>query len=114
MKANWLKNAKKKKWNEELEKEMIDDYRNKLGEKISNGIKDLAMTIENDGQLLSVGALLNPQWKWSVFRRTRLGRDYWEDWLRKKSIVDADIEGKKVALKIHLKLADRPDVYQLK
>ena len=49
MKANWLKNAKKKKWNEELEKEMIDDYRNKLGEKISNGIKDLAMTIENDG-----------------------------------------------------------------
>lgn len=30
VKAEWLKKAKKKKWNEELEKELVDDYRNKL------------------------------------------------------------------------------------
>jgi hypothetical protein len=33
-KAEWLKKAKKKKWNDEMEKELIEEYRRRFGEKV--------------------------------------------------------------------------------
>jgi len=71
MKAEWLKKAKKKKWNEELEKELVDEYRGKLGERVGNLLGEAAISIENDGALLSVGAMMNPTLKWDTFRRRR-------------------------------------------
>ncbi|CAD8058113.1 unnamed protein product [Paramecium primaurelia] len=114
MKANWLKNAKKKKWNDDMEKELIEEYKNKLGIKVSEALAQAAIKLENDGQLLQVGAMMKPELKWNVFRRRRYQSTYFYDLLRKKTIQDSDIEGKKIGLKIHLKLANRPDVYELK
>ena len=33
-KAEWLKKAKKKKWTDEMEKELIEEYKKKLGERV--------------------------------------------------------------------------------
>lgn len=114
MKAEWLKKAKKKKWNEELEKELVEDYRNKLMERVGNNLKEVAIKIENDGAILSVGALMKPELKWNTFRRRRVLGDYWHQLLRKKTIVDAEIEGKKVAMRFHIKLSDKANVMDLK
>lgn len=39
-KNEWLKRAKKKKWNDEMEKELSDDYRKKLTERVGKSILD--------------------------------------------------------------------------
>lgn len=49
MKANWLKNAKKKKWNDEMEKELIEEYKTKLGAKVAEALAESAIKLENDG-----------------------------------------------------------------
>lgn len=36
IKAEWLKRTKKKKWTEENEKEMIEDYKKKFSERVAN------------------------------------------------------------------------------
>lgn len=38
IKAEWIKKSKKKKWTEEDDKKMIDDYRNALSNKISQEV----------------------------------------------------------------------------
>ena len=48
---------------------------------------------------------MTPSLKWDYFRRLRKDENYWDIWMRKKTIFDADIEGKRVALRIHLSLA---------
>ncbi|CAK77947.1 unnamed protein product (macronuclear) [Paramecium tetraurelia] len=105
---------KKKKWNDDMEKELIEEYKTKLGAKVADALAQAAIKLENDGQLLQVGAMMKPELKWNVFRRRRYQSTYFYDLLRKKTIQDSDIEGKKIGLKIHLKLANRPDVYELK
>jgi len=42
---------------------------------------------------------MKPELKWNVFRRKRYQPTYFYDLLRKKTIQDADIEGKKIGLK---------------
>lgn len=56
MKAEWLKKAKKKKWNEELEKELIEDYRKRLQERVANKIYQLTDLLVDDGDLLRLKA----------------------------------------------------------
>jgi len=44
----------------------------------------------------------------------RFDQAYLDYWLRKKTILDADIEGKKVTIRVHLKLAKVSNVNELK
>ena len=37
-KAEWLKKAKKKKWTDEMEKELVEDYKRKLNERVGNNV----------------------------------------------------------------------------
>lgn len=49
MKATWLKNAKKKKWNDEMEKELIEEYKSKLSSRVAESLGQAAIKMENDG-----------------------------------------------------------------
>lgn len=44
----------------------------------------------------------------------RFDESYLDYWMRKKTIIDADIEGKKITIRFHLKLAKVANVKELK
>jgi hypothetical protein len=70
----------------------------------------MAETLENEGDLMRVQSLVNYELKWNVYRRMRFTESYIDTWMRKKTIFDADIEGKKVTIRVHLKLANVANV----
>ncbi len=52
---------------------------------------------------------MNPQLKWDYFRRLRLDYSYFDSLLRKKTISDIDVEGRRVTIRVHLKLVHGAD-----
>lgn len=103
-KAEWLKRAKKKKWNDEMEKELIEEYKKKLMERVKMSVMEQSSQLAADGEFLRVEQLMIPSLKWNQFRRRRPGPEYWNQWMRKKSVVDVDVEGRRVTIRVHLKL----------
>jgi hypothetical protein len=99
VKAEWLKKAKKKKWNDDLEKELVEDYKKKLIERVYNALLESTLSLARDGELLRIEQLMTPSLKWDYFRWMRPNEFYWDIWMRKKTIIDADIEGRKVAIR---------------
>ncbi|KAL4481803.1 hypothetical protein ABPG74_007892 [Tetrahymena malaccensis] len=107
IKADWMKKAKKKKWTDDDEKKMIEDYRNQLSTRISNEVYQFFEGFEEKDALYR--ALNTVQ-----TRKDTPSLEYFEHLIRKKPIKDLDIDGKRILLRVHLKLSSSSDALEKK
>jgi hypothetical protein len=101
MKLDWQKKTKKKKWTEDDDKGMVEKYRATLSEKLKAQIFSVFDGLENRDPFIRILNLLQNKKKPEL--------SYFEHLIQKKPLKDMDIEGKRVLLKINLKVASTPE-----
>jgi len=98
IKAEWLKQAKKKKWTDEDEKALLEGYKKKLSESINTSILRNFHTVERDAEFIKL--------RRQIENKERPLVEHFEGLARKKPLYDMDIEGRRVMIKAHLSISD--------
>ncbi len=117
-----MKKTKKKKWTEEDDKKIIEDYKNAVFVKIQNELygfwdgfeaKDsycrVLAKIEGIQASSSFGDNSNNNAKFGSFYENMT--EYFSALLRKKPVKDVDLEGKRVLLKVTLKIQENEEAF---
>lgn len=96
-----MKKTKKKKWTDEEEKKLIEDYRASLSSKIGNEVYQFFEGFEEKDAYNRALSTIKT-------RQSIPALEYFEQLLRKKPVKDLDIDGKRIMLRVHLRLSKAP------
>jgi len=96
-----MKKTKKKKWTDEEEKKLIEDYRASLSSKIATEVYSFFEGFEEKDAYNRALSTIST-------RSSIPSLDYFESLLRKKPVKDLDIDGKRIMLRVHLRLSKAP------